>query len=207
MTIQLCSSEHLFVTGSVVEVFTVHKEVITGEVFSFDYDSRLLILKVNKPKTSNKPNNHNITILNLAFCSEIKSVSTPEPEVGKAENISTKLNDIDFKKLDARVEKAIEERDTITRHFKNSSGIDGVLLYYQLDKTFSGNVKWNADQIIVQSNVAIKPPYKPDSVMACNPKEKLSEDSIAYIRSIVEKFWQTNDNKALPGKAGKKNKT
>lgn len=192
MTIQLCSSEHLFVSGSTVEVTTLHKEVIVGEVFAFDYDSRLLILKVKSSTSSSK--SPPITILNLSLCSEIKPLSTPAPETTTGESPSSKLFDIDFRKLENRLDRAVEERNALVRNFSSGGCTGGVLLYYQLAKNFSNeHVKWSGDQIIVKGNVAIKSPYKTGDVgPAPGVKDKAPESSVQYIRSIVEKFWVEN---------------
>lgn len=180
---------HIFAPGDIVEVQTIHQETITGEVLAFEYNAKLLILK--SPPANGSPSANNITCVNLGLCSKVNIISGPKSSQTLAE--LDKLPDIDIKKVEDRMKKAIEERKYVVDLYKSGVAFEGIALFTKLQKTIGENpgISWDRDSIMIGKSIRISVPYRADCITIVG-KGSTSKDetSVQYTKQLLEKYWR-----------------
>ena len=106
--------------------------------------------------------------------------------------------------MEDRAREAISERNALAAAFSSGVTEDGLKLFLNLSKTIGRDVTWKGQDIIVNSIVLIKPPYKTDN--CCLATESARNDKmISYVQQLVSRFWtdavkQSSSNRPSPEK-------
>ena len=109
-----------------------------------------------------------------------------------------------LEQLEDRAREAISERNALAAAFSSGVTEDGLKLFLNLSKTIGRDVTWKGQDIIVNSIVLIKPPYKTDN--CCLATESARNDKmISYVQQLVSRFWtdavkQSSSNRPSPEK-------
>lgn len=180
--------------GSIVAVETCWNKKYEGEVISFNYSNKLLVLKC--PATSGVTTRHDVHMINLNFI-----VNLEKKQNGRKDNGShVELPDLKLKKLDERKSLAVSERKKLAAAFNQGVTEDGLRLFLHLTKTMGSSVTWSDKDIVVNENVCISHPYrkdncKPAARFANNPEDAQSkkiQEAIDYVKKLLERFWAEN---------------
>lgn len=97
------SVEMLFTPGSVISVTTGLNQSLTGEVLAFDYERKVIIIKLNQ---SNKPGHCDVHMVNLNTVTDVSMVKEVKPNnvqnnhaVNNHNNANNLVQSINIKKV------------------------------------------------------------------------------------------------------------
>lgn len=77
------SVEMLFTPGSVISVTTGLNQSLTGEVLAFDYERKVIIIKLNN---NNKPGHSDVHMINLNTVADVSMVKEVKPQNVQQQN-------------------------------------------------------------------------------------------------------------------------
>lgn len=83
------SVEMLFTPGSVISVTTGLKQSLTGEVLSFDYERKVIIIKLIN---NNKPGHSDVHLINLNTVADVSMVKDGKPHVQQNNHVNNHNN-------------------------------------------------------------------------------------------------------------------
>lgn len=163
--------------GSKISAKLVNGTVTKGEVAAFDPNFKIVIIK----SAGSRLGHHNVSILNLTNCAEIKVEEEGKESPGEMQALNTQ-------RLQERLRASIEKKKKLITAFKVGISPEGQKLFQTINKTLD-DVNWNGDKILVMNKIVIEPPYRAESVRV---KPGLKEDestvkNLNHIRKIVEK--------------------
>jgi len=169
--------------GSKITAKLVTNETMKGEVVAFDPNFKIVIIK----SASGRPGHHNVSIVNLSHCAEIKV-----DEEGKES--PSEMQDLNTQRLQERLRTQIERKKKLITAFKAGISPEGQKLFQYINKTLD-DVMWQGDKIQVMNKVVIEPPYKVENVKL---RQGLKEDdstvkNLNHVRKIVEKHLGDQD--------------
>lgn len=90
--------------------------------------------------------------------------------------------------MEDRAREAISERNALAAAFSSGVTEDGLKLFLNLNKTIGRDVTWKGQDIIVNSIVLIKPPYKTDNCCLATESAR-SDKMMSYVQQLVTRFW------------------
>jgi len=160
-----------------------------GEIVAFDPKLKVVIIRT----PGSRPGHHNVSILNLANCAEIKVDEECKESPGGP------MPEVNIQKLDERRKMQIERKKKLITAFKAGISPDGQKLFQYINRTID-EILWHGEKILVMNKVIIEPPYRPENVRI---KQGVKEDestlkNLNHIRKIVERFSETEVNKSSP---------
>merc|ERR1719412_2989220 len=141
-----------------------------GEVLGYDPNFKVVILK----SSGSRPGRNNVSLVNLAHCSEMKVEEEGKEAPGELQSLNTQ-------RLEQRFKDSIEKKKKLIMAFKAGISPEGQRLFQVINKTLD-DVMWNGDKIVVMG-VTIEPPYRPESIKSSADNNKAKD----HIRKIVEK--------------------
>ncbi|CAG2190649.1 LSM12 [Mytilus edulis] len=122
-----------FNIGSIVSCTTCYNQKLQGEVLAFDVESKMLAIKSSA--ASGKHNVHDVRMVNLNYCSEVKVVKESDDPPPALPNLS-------LQKLNNRLNATQKVFNSIVKTLAES--------------------RWEGKNIIVMEEVTIRPPYGVD---------------------------------------------
>jgi small nuclear ribonucleoprotein (snRNP)-like protein len=146
--------------------------IMKGEVVAYDPAYKVVIIK----SSGSRPGRNNVTLLNLAHCSEMKI-----DEEGK--DAPVELQSLNTIRLEQRTKDSVEKKKKLIMAFKAGISPEGQRLFQVINKTLD-DVMWNGEKIRVMG-VDIEPPYRPENIKS-SPDNK----ALNHIRKIVEKHYR-----------------
>lgn len=163
--------------GSRITARLVNGTEMKGEVVAFDPNFKVVILK----SSCKRPGHHDVSILNLTHCADIKIDEEGKESPGEMQALNTQ-------RLQERLRTQIERKKKLITAFKAGISPEGQKLFQYINKTID-EVAWNGERIQVMNKIVIEPPYRPDTVKI---KQGFKEDdsttkNLNHIRKIVEK--------------------
>jgi len=163
--------------------------VMKGEIVAYDSEYKVVIMRT----PGSRPGHHNVSILNLVNCVEIKV----DEECKESPGVMPEMN---MNKLDERRKIQTERKIKLITAFKAGISPEGQKLYQCINKTLD-EIMWQNDKILVMNKVIIEPPYRPEHVRI---KQGIKEDdstlkNLNHIRKIVERFSETENSKSTVG--------
>jgi len=82
----------------------------------------------------------------------------------------------------------VYERQALAQAFNAGVSEDGLKLFLNLSKTIGRDVSWKGIDIIVNSTVLIKSPYRTEDCCLANETAR-NEKMIGYVQQLVSRFW------------------
>jgi len=163
--------------------------VMKGEIVAYDAEYKVVIMRT----PGSRPGHHNVSILNVVNCAEIKVDEECKEAPGGMPEMS-------MQKLEERRRVQTERKMKLITAFKAGISPDGQKLYQQINKTLD-EVMWQNDKILVMNKVIIEPPYRLEHVRI---KQGIKEDdstlkNLNHIRKIVERFSESENTKPIAG--------
>merc|ERR1711874_234809 len=163
--------------------------VMKGEIVAYDSEYKVVIMRT----PGSRPGHHNVSILNLVNCAEIKV----DVECKESPGVMPELN---MEKCDERRKIQTERKIKLITAFKAGISPEGQKLYQFINRTLD-EVMWQNDKILVMSKIIIEPPYRLEHVRI---KQGIKEDdstlkNLNHIRKIVERFSETENSKSIAG--------
>lgn len=154
--------------------------IMKGEVVAYDSAYKVVIIKSNGSRSGR----NNVTLVNLAHCSEIKIDEEGKEPPGELTSLNTA-------RLEQRTKDSIEKKKKLIMAFKVGISPEGQKLFQTINKTID-DVMWNGDKIRVMG-CDIEPPYKVENIK-CSPDNK----AITHIRKIVDKHYRDQESAKSP---------
>jgi len=143
------AQQDVFPLGAVVECQTMKRETVSGEVLCYDHATRLLVLRLNNgPKPE-------MRFLNLALVDQVAVVKNPPPDYTPMVPYSTAAQGQERLRR-AELKKCTSMPSVTISH-------TGQRIFIAIRKTLE-DIKWDGENIIVLSRVAVRPPYTTEDV-------------------------------------------
>jgi len=178
MSVPLGNNDY-FYPGSVVvcTLFGAEEDVnVKGEVYAFDHDSRVLLLK--HPATNGKKDHNNVTLINMNCVRNVQVLKecndTPPP-----------LPPMEHKKLLQRFQQEKDLRLKVSQAVSDGVTKVGVELYLYMKRIFK-ETTFNKENIVIMEDVTIEPPYKRLNCSANNPQ---ANQCLLRVQNMVERFY------------------
>jgi hypothetical protein len=164
----------LYSIGTEIKVEMTNSELHIGRIYSYDEDSKLLVLFKGSEIV------RDFLILNVNF---IKNISVTDSD---ARGIDHDIQDIDLEKYIKEVEKRIQrEIRSGTVNKKVTNKVQGI--FNELCKTYQCD--WDSVNITFPKfGVTINPPYTPESVVGPEQPRARISTVLAKIREKLEKL-------------------
>jgi len=158
-----------------------------GEIVAYDSEYKVVIMRT----PGSRPGIHNVSILNLVNCAELKVDEECKESPGGMPEMS-------MQKLEERRRTQTEKKMKLITAFKAGISPEGQKLFQYINKTID-EVMWHNDKILVMNKVIIEPPYRPEHVRI---KQGIKEDesslkNLNHIKKVVERFSES-DNTSTP---------
>jgi len=158
-----------------------------GEIVAYDSEYKVVIMRT----PGSRPGHHNVSILNLVNCAEIKVDEECKESPGGMPEMS-------MQKLEDRRRTETEKKMKLITAFKAGISPEGQKLFRYINRTLD-EVTWHNDKILVMNKVLIEPPYRPEHVRI---KQGIKEDdstmkNLSHIRKIVERFSESENSKSI----------
>jgi len=151
---QLESFEKLALLGITLSVKTINGDLFTGELFYYNQDSKVLILK-EKIHESNK---YNYRYLNTACLTEFKLL-----ELRDINQVDFDLQDIDFEEILKRESGAGNNKG------QENKGNYGEYLFQKLSSQY--DVVWEGKDIMIKSiKLKLRSPFRQEDVFCADTK-------------------------------------
>lgn len=162
-----------FTIGSTIRCKTCHGQEVEGEVQAYDEQTKMVVLKC--PSSSGKKNLNDVHMINLSFVKEIqvKKKASCEPKVLMALNLQ---------RLNTRLRNEVDQKKRLVKSLSAGVNPEGQKLFITISRTIN-EVAWSGPNIVVSNQITIKPPYKPENIVA-NPESR----QYIYIKKVVEKY-------------------
>ncbi|XP_074593317.1 protein LSM12-like [Brevipalpus obovatus] len=181
----------IFALGSSVSLISCHGKSYEGEVIAFESGRRVLGIKC--PSTTGT--HSDVHFLNLHNVTDINVKKEP-----KKEDANVPLTPfVNTRKIEERKRKAIDERRRLVEAFQAGVPDEGFQVFLHLARTMSNAVTWEGKNIIVNKDVVISPPYRPEN---CSPRgggrptdgdkqNSKNTTSCSYTQELVDKYWKS----------------
>jgi len=164
--------------------------VMKGEIVAYDPEYKVVIMRT----PGSRPGHHNVSILNLINCAEIKVDEECKEAPGWP------LPEMSMQKLEDRKRTQTEKKIKLITAFKAGISPEGQKLFQYINRTLD-EITWHNDKILVMNKIIIDPPYRPEHVRI---KQGIKEDdstlkNLSHIRKIVERFSESESSKSNAG--------
>ena len=161
-----------FNIGSIVSCTTCYNQKLQGEVLAFDVESKMLAIKCSA--ASGKHNVHDVRMLNLAYCSEVKVVK-------ESDDPPPALSNLSLQKLNNRLNASKEEKRKRINYIGIGVTDDAQKVFNAIVKTLAES-RWEGKNIVVMEEVTIRPPYGIDDCQG-----KAGSQVLNHVRKIIQK--------------------
>jgi hypothetical protein len=177
-----------FTLGMVVEMVTLYKRTLTGEVVAFDLNSKMLAIKSSS--VSGKPGTSDIQVVNLSFVSNIKVITEAQDQSPPL------LPNLSLAKLNARTTNNIEQKLRKIGYTGVNVSPTAQRLVNAITKTIT-EVRWDGQNIVVLDQVTIAPPYDVNSCRL-NEGHASQANALQHVKKLVGKFHKENSDSKSP---------
>lgn len=175
--------------GSKITAKLNNGSIMKGEIVAYDPKYKVVIMRTS----ATRPGHHNVSILNLSVCADIKVDEECKESPGE-------MHPLNIEKLHERKNTQIERKKKLITAFKAGIPPEGQQLFQYINKTLD-DVFWHGDKILVMNKVIVDPPYRAEHVRIKQgvDKDELSLKNLNHIRKIVEKFFSESESKSIAG--------
>jgi hypothetical protein len=177
-----------FTLGMVVEMETLHKRTLTGEVVAFDLNSKMLAIK--SLSASGRSGTSDIQIVNLSFVSDIKVITEAQDQSPPL------LPNLSLAKLNTRTTNNIEQKLRKIGYTGINVSPTAQKLVNAITKTIT-EVRWDGQNIVVLDQVTIAPPYEVNSCRL-NEGHASQANALQHVKKLVGKFHKENSDSKSP---------
>jgi len=183
---RVAESEY-FNVGMIVEVVTLHKKVLKGEVVAFDLATRMLAIKSSSASSKAVGGRSDVQVVNLQYVSDIQTISEAPADLS-----SQALPNLNFAKLTSRMNSNTDEK--LRKIGYTGVGVSALAqrLVNAITKTLA-EVRWDGQNVVVMDVVTISPPY---GVADCrlNEGQGSQVQALHHVQKLVGKFHRENNS-------------